>query len=69
MIVNDSAEVDGVVYAFGPDGKFIHYDAHTDTDGDGECDTCANRSKFLNFLDKLLAFFAKVKAFFTKLFG
>lgn len=68
MIVNDSAEVDGVVYAFDENGQFIHYEDHVDTDENGECDHCESRNSFIGFIKKITAFVEKLKNFFTKLF-
>lgn len=69
MLINDSVEIDGTVYAFDSEGKFSHYGDHQDNDGDGRCDKCTRTSSFWTFFRKLLNLFEKISKFFGKIFG
>lgn len=68
MLVNESVEIDGDVYAFGSDGKFAHMGEHSDKNGDGKCDTCQASKVAVSFLQQIIDFFNQIKMFFLKLF-
>ncbi len=69
MVVNDTVEIDGKIYAFDEEGKFMHYDEHVDRNNDGKCDECTVKSPLWSFLQMLISFFQKIKAFFMSLFA
>lgn len=68
MLRNDSVSVDGITYAFGVDGRFVHYGQHIDADGNDVCDRCEGKNaSFWTLVEKLLGVFEKVENFFSKL--
>lgn len=68
MVTNASVQVDGTVYAFDSEGKFVHYSDHTDTDENGKCDICETKNPIADFIEKLTVFVTNVRSFFSELF-
>ena len=68
MLVNESVEIDGDVYAFGSDGRFAHMGDHVDDNNDGACDYCEAGKITKSFIQRIIDFFEQIKTFFQKLF-
>lgn len=69
MLVNDSVEIDGKVYAFNEDGHFVHYGEHVDADNNGKCDECPTDNIFTRLIDMIRNFFLRIIEFFERIFG
>ncbi len=68
MLVNDSIEIDGEIYAFDAEGKFGHYGEHS-FDEDGVCSECPQENFFTSLINRLVAFFRQIMEFFQSLFA
>ena len=65
-------EIDGEIYAFDDEGVLLHKGAHTDADGDGNCDIChpeqePDENFFTRVFNTIIDLFRTIIDFFERL--